>query len=52
VEVAVAPLMDLVEAASPSIRNGSINLQMSMIRMDFGSIEAEEAPQMSLGDFL
>ena len=52
VDVEVAPLMELVESAPPTMRGSMIDLQIAMIKMNFESIQVREAPQMTLADFL
>ncbi len=52
IEVDVASLLDLVETSPLEMDRGESNLQVSMIRANFNSIETREAPQMSLGDFI
>jgi DNA polymerase I len=52
VDVEVAPLMELVEAAPQSMRNGNLDLQIEMIRTNFDSLRSKEAPQLTLADYL
>jgi hypothetical protein len=52
VDVEVAPLMELVEAAPQSMRNGTLDLQIEMIRTNFDSLRSKEAPQMTLADYI
>jgi hypothetical protein len=52
VEVEVAPLIELAESAPPAIRDSSIDLQITMIRTNFDSIQSREAPQMTLADYI
>lgn len=52
VDVEVAPLLELVETAPQSMRNGNLDLQIEMIRTNFDSLRSREAPQMTLADYI
>jgi len=51
VDIEIGHLLELIEGAPPTIRGG-VDLQLAMIRTSFHSVQAREAPQMTLADFL